>query len=73
MISFSEAIYLVKKGKRVARTAWSGSGVYLLLVEEMQSNIGPNKRFIVMETAGDQAIHWYPGQDDMLTDDWVLV
>lgn len=78
MISFSEAIYLVKKGKRISRTGWNGKGMYLFLVDEWQRTNKPNDKFpgapfIAMKTVDDHAIPWLASQADMFANDWILV
>lgn len=79
-MNFGEAIELLKKGKRVARSGWNGKGMWLTLVELWQYN--PTKShslglvklpWIGMKTATNDFVPWLASQTDMLAEDWVEV
>lgn len=80
-MSFSEALFLLKKGKRIARSGWNGKGMFLILVhgEDLTDCIctdymPPCVDSIAMKTAQNTVvIGWLASQTDMLADDWCVV
>ena len=87
IFSFSEAIYELKAGKKVAREGWNGKGMYLFLIGSDMSRFGiggwtftnginDNMEclpFIAMKTVNDKAVPWLASQTDMLAEDWIIV
>ena len=80
-MSFSEALYLLKQGKRIARKGWNGKGMFLFLAygEDLTNsictdNMPPCVDCIAMKTAQDTLVlGWLASQTDMLSDDWGVV
>jgi hypothetical protein len=83
-ITFSEAIQLLKEGKRVQRQGWNGKGQYIELAtaisyknakgEIINCNhdaIG-NQAIAFVGTSGVQ-MGWLASQADMLAEDWQVV
>lgn len=86
-LSFSEALRLIKDGKRLQRSGWNGKGMFVFLV--------PGSRFKVnrppllgiypegteidyhahvdMRTATGQIVPWLVSQTDLLAEDWSVV
>lgn len=86
-VSFSQALDMVKAGKRMARAGWNGKGMFIFLV--------PGSRFAVsrppllgiypegvmidyqphvdMRTADGSVVPWLCSQTDLLADDWMEV
>lgn len=82
MFSFSVAISLLKKGKKVCRAGWNGKGQYIelataisyknangLIINCNHDAIG-NKAIAFVGTSGVQ-MGWLASQTDMLADDWM--
>jgi hypothetical protein len=79
-MNFGLALEALKKGERVARTGWNGKNMWLVLIHagnsahtstagtfNMQDCIG-------MKTAtGEMQPGWLASQNDMLTDDWIIL
>lgn len=86
-MDFSEALLLLKSGKRVARSGWNGKGMFIFLVngsrfivnrEPLLSIMGEGAEVdyhahIDMKTADGQVVPWLASQADMLADDWAAV
>lgn len=81
--TFGDAVELLKRGYRVARSGWNGKGMFLCMVkgEDYQLNtIAENKLvgmrqdpWIGMKTAGDSFVPWLASQSDVLSNDWCIV
>ena len=72
MMNFSEALAILKKGGRVARTGWNGKGMWL----RIQTPDPVSKMtlpYIYMKTADDQFVPWLASQTDLLVNDWEAV
>jgi hypothetical protein len=85
--NFSDALQMVKDGKRVARSGWNGKGMFIFLV--------PGSTFVVnrppllgiyaegtsinyhahidMRTADGMIVPWLASQTDILAEDWMEV
>lgn len=83
-MNFGQAVELLKRGHRVARTGWNGRKMFLFLV--------PGSRFVVnrppllgiypegtqveysahvdMRTADGKVVPWLASQTDILAEDW---
>jgi hypothetical protein len=79
---FSWALYALKGGKKVARSGWNGSGMFLWLCKHTPDAIFqidfnhsyPVGDYIVIKTAqGTVESGWRPTSADMLAEDWVVV
>lgn len=86
MLTFGQAIELLKQGKRVCRSGWNGAKMFLRLVqcdhyELLDDKIPEFKRgpewnllpFIMMKTAQDTLVPWLASQTDMLSEDWMVI
>lgn len=84
LLSFSDALYLLKQGAKVARAGWNGKGMYLLLFryepgdvllagEGGEQEVMPLRDYIVMRDAQGCAVPWLCSQMDALAEDWVVV
>ena len=85
MMNFSEALELVKLGKRVARRGWNGKDMFIFLVPG--SNFKVNRHpllgiypegteisyhaHIDMKTAQEYVVPWLASQADLLAVDWI--
>ena len=83
-MTFSNALALLKEGKKVARKGWNGKGMFIFLVEgsRFQVNRPPllgiypegtvvdYHAHIDMKTANGQIVPWVASQSDLLDEDW---
>ena len=70
--SFSEALVLLKEGKKVAREGWSGKGMWIKLqIPTEQSKM--TLPYIYMSTVTGDLVPWFASQTDLLAEDWVIV
>ena len=87
-MTFGDALFLLKQGKKVARKGWNGKGMWLVLVPgTIDINFGDGSAYfkaglsqgtinphIDMKTAtGEMQPGWLASQADMLAVDWVIV
>jgi len=82
-MNFGEALELLKKGKKVARTGWNGKSQFLTLGTEFTYVDCNGKAEAKHETSGTAAIvfhgtigvqvGWLASQSDMLSEDWMEV
>ncbi len=77
-MTFDEALPLVKAGRHLTRTGWSG--VKWIGICEGASFLAPSgvharkiAPFIYMETTTQMPIPWIASQTDLLADDWFLI
>lgn len=89
MSTFSEALDLMKFGKRAAREGWNGKGMWIGLVgpenyiiHEAPHGDGQDteegeckglRPWIGMFTADQHFVPWVASQSDLLSEDWVIV
>lgn len=83
LLSFGDAIELLKSGKRVARSGWNGKGMWLSYLDPYHNNQfsitekneaeGTFSPYIGMKTADNKYIPWLASQTDMLAEDWGIV
>lgn len=86
-LSFSQALHLIKSGRRVTRQGWNGKGMFLFLVpgSTFKVNRPPllgiypegteinYQAHIDMKTADGTIVPWVASQSDLLGEDWVLL
>jgi hypothetical protein len=85
--NFGWALQQLRMGKRLARTGWNGSGMFVFLVEgsEFEVNRAPLDKFydvgtkvtyrphLDMKVADGSIGVWVPSQTDLLSEDWQVV
>lgn len=76
--SFSEALDLLKVGRKVARAGWNGKGMWLFVVPAEdwagKDYLGRGTLpFIAMKTAQGNFVPWLASQTDLLAEDWFVV
>lgn len=80
-MNFSQALDLIKQGRKAWRTGWNGRDMYIRLVnadlsmsirlvEEIDMECLP---FIVMRTADKKIVPWLASQTDILGEDWEIL
>lgn len=79
-ITFGDAVYFLKKERKVARKGWNGKGMWLELVPSnawarLFGNTTDYKNcdFIAMKTADNKYVPWLASQTDVLADDWMVI
>lgn len=72
---FSEALKLLKRGRRVARSGWNGKSMWVQLVRDQPGPTGSpfqSRAFLEMKDSSDCLVPWVPSQTDLLAVDWEL-
>jgi len=86
-MNFSEALELIKHGKKLTRTNWNGKGLFVYLVpdSEFEVNREPLKAMFQMgtkikyrphidlKTADDTCGVWSISNSDVLANDWEIL
>lgn len=87
LFDFGEALRYLKMGKKVTRTGWNGSGMFVYLVPSnwypAQTDVAksffgencmvPYRAYLALKTAQGDVATWAPSCSDALAEDWVLV
>jgi len=80
-MSFGLAIEALKKGFRVFRSGWNGTGIFIEL-QKPDKNSKMTSPYIFINTTGlrtnnpdapKSLVPWLASQTDMLADDWIIV
>lgn len=83
-MDFSQALQLLKRGEKVARSGWNGKGMFIFLVPGSTFKVnrpplmgiypeGTEVKYhahVDMKTADGQIVPWLCSQTDLLADDW---
>lgn len=86
-MTFSEAITMLKAGRKVARRGWNGKGMFIFLVPGSTFSVSRppllgiypegteiNYRpHIDMKDAEGKVVPWLASQTDVLAEDWMTV
>lgn len=84
-LTFGEATVAAKKGKKIARIGWNGSGMYAYLVpaasypaitEVAKKEFGdfvPYREYWALKTAQNDVATWSPSGSDSLATDWIII
>jgi hypothetical protein len=86
-MNFSDALNLVKDGKKISREGWNGKGMFLFLVQGSTFKVNrppllgiyPEGTEITycphidMKTADGKVVPWLASQTDVLADDWGVI
>lgn len=86
---FGTAIFLLKRGRKVARAGWNGGGMYAYYVPaasypvernnletmggQFPGDMVPYREYLALKTAQGDVATWAPSCSDALATDWVLV
>ena len=87
VLTFGDAVHLLKLGHKVTRAGWNGKGMFLFLVPGSQFKVSRppllgiypegteiNYRpHIDMKTADGSVSTWNPTCNDVLAEDWMVV
>lgn len=84
-LDFGRAIQAAKRGKKVSRVGWNGSGMYAYIVpaqsfpavtdiaKEEFGEMVPYRAYWALKTAQDDVATWAPSGSDSLAEDWQIV
>lgn len=84
---FSDALLMLKRGKKMARVGWNGAGMFVYLVpagaykpcteaaESLANEDGlvEYNPYIAIKTVSGKVSTWVPSVNDCLAEDWVKV
>lgn len=89
LLNFSEALILLKEGKKLSRTGWNGKNQWVVMMPALyleagmvngrtRKFIGDNPLdsqpyFALMNTQGKWQPGWVPSTGDLLSEDWIEV
>jgi hypothetical protein len=85
ILSFSEALELLKRGKRASRSGWNGKGMFVFLVRGVVDRLpidDPGAHgaelakflpYLMMRTATGSFVPWLASQTDILAEDWTTI
>jgi len=87
LMTFGDALFLLKQGGKVARIGWNGKGMFLFLVPGSVFKVnrppllgiypeGTEINYcphVDMKTADGKIVPWLASQTDVLAEDWVVV
>lgn len=82
-MNFSEALILIKEGKKLQRKNWNGKDMWVTIcrsyfVHDIPFNVDWNGDrsslpFIIMKTVDDKLVPWLASQTDILAEDWIEI
>jgi len=84
-MDFGDALKAIRSGSLVARNGWNGKGMWLALVcvddysihdsgDYMPPNFGGRLLpWIGLQNASGDFTPWAPSQEDMLSEDWMIL
>lgn len=85
-MNIGEAVESAKKGYKVARIGWNGSGMFVYYIpkgnypaqtgvakEYWGENLVPYREYLALKTAQGDVATWTPSGSDALATDWVIV
>ena len=87
MMNFGQAIEAAKEGKRIARTGWTGQGLFAYIVPAnsypaqtgaAKAHFGegamvPYRAYWALKTAQNDVATWAPSGSDSLAEDWYVL
>ena len=77
-LTFGDAIYLLKQGKKLARAGWNGKGMWLQL-QRPDAHSKMTLPYVYLNYPPDAVntpgarVPWLASQTDMLAEDWMVV
>lgn len=78
-MNFSDALNLIKSGKRLARAGWNGKGMFVFLVHGSRFGVNRPPLLLInyhahvdMKTADGLVVPWVCSQTDLLAEDWEI-
>lgn len=68
-MDFGEALSLLKRGERVARSGWNGADMYVEL-QVPDENSKMRRPYLFMSPIDGDLVPWVASQSDILAEDW---
>lgn len=68
-MTFSEALRLLKQGRKLARTGWNGRDMWIKLQVPDRGSM-MTLPYLYMRTVDGRFVPWLASQTDLLEDDW---
>jgi len=84
-MTFSDALVMLKEGKRIARAGWNGKGMFVYLVPENSypaqtdaardcfGEMVPYNPYMAIKNVNHTVSTWVPSVNDALAEDWMLL
>lgn len=84
-LNFGIALEAMKKGSRITRKGWNGSGMFVYYVpantykaqtEIAKKHFGENveyRAYMALKTAQGDVATWNPSGSDTLAEDWIIL
>ncbi len=89
LITFGDAIALMKKGAKIARVGWNGAGMFVYYVASnsypvsgnpnsavkglFENDMVPYRAYMALKTAQNDIAMWSPSGSDALAEDWIVL
>ena len=86
LLNFGQAIEAAKKGFKVSRVGWNGSGMFAYIVpansypattkimkDYFKGELVPYRAYWALKTAQNDIATWTPSGSDTLSEDWVIL
>ena len=88
MLTFGQALEVLKDGGKVTRDGWNGKDMWLILIPATQmvtttegspyneaglTAVGINAHIDMMTAQGTMQPGWLASQSDMLSEDWIVL
>lgn len=71
-MTFSDALFALKSGSRVARDGWNGKGMWIELQHPSRSS-KMTLPYIFLCTADGNLVPWVASHTDLFASDWAVV
>lgn len=71
-LDFSEALYELKRGKKVTRSGWNGKGMWVAL-QTPDEHSKMRRPYVYMCPVDGALVPWVISQSDLLAEDWEVV
>jgi hypothetical protein len=85
-MNFSQALYALKRGEKVARKGWNGKNQFVYMVAGdkfpaqnkaikgyFKDDLVPYLPYFALKNAQDTVATWVPSVGDLLAEDWEVV
>lgn len=71
-MDFSQALVLLKQGKKVTRFGWNGKGMWAA-TQFPDANSKMTRPYLYLKAVDGDLGPWVPSTADLLADDWLMV
>lgn len=69
IFGFSQALDILKSGRKVSREGWNGKGQYIEM-QKPDEHSKMTKPYLYIKTVDGGLVPWLASQTDLLADDW---